>query len=128
MKVGKEQIVGLLAAIDAYLERDHQADLDGWAARVARIEERLHRLLPNLVTRSEGGGTNPDIYVPQLRLELGSRSEAARVHRQLIERDPAVYCHEGALWAGSLILVPSCLRDSEEGLVVDALIEAIESN
>jgi L-seryl-tRNA(Ser) seleniumtransferase len=36
-KVGKEEIVGLLTALELYLKRDHDADWREWDARVARI-------------------------------------------------------------------------------------------
>lgn len=127
MKVGKEQVLGLLTAINQYVERDHLAELEGWRAQVARIRDRLADEIPGLPTVIEEGSGDPPNYVPQLRLDLGSRGEAARVSRLLALRDPSVYCNEGGLWDGSLIVVPSCIREEEESELVKALVQEVST-
>lgn len=121
MKVGKEQIVGLLVALDRYLARDHRAELDMWSEQVDRIHDAISSRLPNLEMVVEVGGEDSDVYVPQLKLNLGSRGRAGRVSKALSERDPAIFCHESALWEGKLIVVPSCIRIYEEEPLVEAL-------
>jgi D-glucosaminate-6-phosphate ammonia-lyase len=121
MKIGKEQIVGLHVALNRYIGRDHDADLQRWRDQVARIRDRVAEHMPHLVMTVEEGRGDPPNYVPQLRLELGSRDNAATLSRQLMHRNPSVYMNEAAIWAGSLIIVPSCVRDEEESLLIDAL-------
>jgi L-seryl-tRNA(Ser) seleniumtransferase len=41
MKVGKEEIVGLVAALERFVKTDHVADMERWNARARRIAERL---------------------------------------------------------------------------------------
>lgn len=41
MKVGKEEIVGLIVALERYAKTDHVADMDRWNARARRIVDRL---------------------------------------------------------------------------------------
>ncbi len=127
MKVGKEQILGLLVAVNRYIERDHTADLQSWRSQVIRIRDRLVAQLPDLAMEVEEGSGDPGNYVPQLRIDLGDKHQAARVSRLLAQRDPSVYCNEVALWKGSLTVVPSCVHEDEEPALVDALAEEISS-
>lgn len=124
MKVGKEQIAGLLVALERYVARDHAADMALWQEQIERIRTRLGDRLPEVAMTIEGGGGS-EPYVPQLRIDIGTRDDAARVWRRLALRDPAVFCHEGALWSGSLIVVPSCVRPGEEDTLIAALAEEI---
>jgi len=41
MKVGKEEIVGLVAALEQYVKRDHAAEMRQWNARAQRIVDGL---------------------------------------------------------------------------------------
>ena len=120
MKVGKEQIVGLLIALDRYTARDHDRDLIDWLATLDRISRELSSQLPGLELDLDRSS-----HVPQLRLRFPSRSHAEEVSRRLHERTPAVFCNEGLLWNGCLIIVPTCLRPDEEQQLVGALVEVV---
>lgn len=41
MKVGKEEIVGLIVALEHFVKSDHMAEMERWNARARRIVERL---------------------------------------------------------------------------------------
>lgn len=41
MKVGKEEIIGLIVALERYIKTDHKADVERWNMRARRIVERL---------------------------------------------------------------------------------------
>ena len=41
MKVGKEEIVGVVTALELYLERDHEAEAARWEAQLRHIEQIL---------------------------------------------------------------------------------------
>ena len=41
MKVGKEEIMGLLAAVEQWVERDHQAEWEAWEKRLSIISNSL---------------------------------------------------------------------------------------
>jgi L-seryl-tRNA(Ser) seleniumtransferase len=49
MKVNKEEMFGMYAALKAYLERDHQKEWDGWLERTKHIATRL-ATVPTLKT------------------------------------------------------------------------------
>ena len=55
MKVNKEEILGMLAAIEVYLKRDHQADWKLWESQVKLINDVALSL-----------GLTPEIHVPDI--------------------------------------------------------------
>jgi L-seryl-tRNA(Ser) seleniumtransferase len=44
MKVNKEEIFGMYAALKSYLERDHDAEWQEWLGRIKRISKILEKL------------------------------------------------------------------------------------
>jgi uncharacterized pyridoxal phosphate-dependent enzyme len=53
-KVGKEEIMGLLAAVEVYVKRDHAADLKLWHSMMQSIAKDLKRVQP----------VTAEVYVP----------------------------------------------------------------
>src|SRR6185295_14399876 len=41
MKVGKEEIVGLIVALERFVKQDHLAETERWAARARRVADGL---------------------------------------------------------------------------------------
>jgi uncharacterized pyridoxal phosphate-dependent enzyme len=54
-KVGKEEIMGLLAAVEVYVKRDHAADLKLWHGMMQSVAKDLKRLR----------GVTAEVYVPK---------------------------------------------------------------
>ena len=119
-KVGKEEIVGLLAAVEAYLKKDHAAERREWEAMLRRVADRLRGLpavftefIPNLdyshsprlsVQWDEGKlGVTLDQMVTRLR-----EGEQAIVAGDMTKFRPP--------WKG-LGIFPYCLRPGEELVV-----------
>jgi L-seryl-tRNA(Ser) seleniumtransferase len=119
MKVGKEEIVGLMTALRAYVARDHVADRTRWRAQLATIAEAVH---PSEVRPFENPGG-----VPLLRLELGSAERAARVLLALERGDPRVALAHGAISSGALIVNPLVLQSGEEAIVARQINAVLES-
>ncbi len=44
MKVGKEEIMGMLAAVEAWVKRDHKAEWEQWESWLDHIAERVRRV------------------------------------------------------------------------------------
>jgi L-seryl-tRNA(Ser) seleniumtransferase len=90
MKVGKEEMVGLLAAVERYLKVDHDAEFQELDSRVQYMIERLSKVR----------GLNCDRYlppianhVPHLRLSWENDAfafDAGEVVRRLIEGNPSI--------------------------------------
>jgi L-seryl-tRNA(Ser) seleniumtransferase len=119
MKVGKEEMVGLLAAVEWSLACDEPAILAGYEAIVARWIEGLHGIPGVTVAR----GYPSLAGLPWGRAIVSFGPEAPRA------RDEAV----AALWEGTpaiavepvgtdaIALNPQPLEDGEDALVLDAL-------
>ena len=90
MKVGKEEIVGMLVAVERFLELDHAAQWRVWETRVAEMIEILAKV-PGMTARADV----PEIanHSPHLVVEWSqwhSELKAAEVVRRLRDGDPSI--------------------------------------
>jgi L-seryl-tRNA(Ser) seleniumtransferase len=90
-KVGKEEIMGLLAAVEEYVERDHEADMRLWRGFVESIAKDLHGISTvSAEVYMPGPGGHPVPYLraqwDQSRLNL----KYADCARQLREGEPSI--------------------------------------
>lgn len=53
LKVGKEEIMGMLAAVEAWKKRDHEGEWRQWQAWIDHIAESVKRV-PGVTTRTDG--------------------------------------------------------------------------
>jgi uncharacterized pyridoxal phosphate-dependent enzyme len=120
MKVGKEEMVGLLAAVELYLGQDH-------GARIARFERivaawvdglddgdgvRARRVFPN-----EAGQPTPRALVTLDPARCGV--SGAELRRRLWEGDPRIAV--AAAGEGGISLTPDTLEPGEELLVLERI-------
>lgn len=116
MKVGKEQIVGLLAALEAYPHRDHEGELRKWHDHIDIIANALEDVAA-IETQRLFPAPNGQPY-PVLVLRYAAMGEliaALRNHQPKIvlaesETDPTVAS-----------ICPQCLRDGEAQQIADAI-------
>jgi L-seryl-tRNA(Ser) seleniumtransferase len=56
MKLGREEVIGMLTAVESWVKRDHDAEWAGWVARCEHIAERVSKI-PGItaVVRREPG-------------------------------------------------------------------------
>jgi len=94
-KVGKEEIVGLLAALELYLKQDHQATWRDWERRVKTVADLLSPLR----------GVRTEVFVPpianhspHLRItwDFAAGVKPADVVKQLREGEPRIEVRPGA--------------------------------
>jgi uncharacterized pyridoxal phosphate-dependent enzyme len=125
MKAGKEEIVGLVAAVDRYLALDHGARMARWEAQVAAIVSalegtpfaRARRVFP------AAPGIQPT-SIPRVYVDLAPEApDAAAVMRALRDGDPAVVV--GQLQS-SLVINPQTLEAGEEHVVARRLRDVLE--
>lgn len=116
-KVGKEEIAGLITALEQYLQRDHAADRARWDRVVRAVLEGVADL-PSVRGSSACPAAQP---VPRARLDLDEAAlglTAFDAIRRLLEGTPRVAVSESAAREGALVINPMCLReDDEEPLV-----------
>jgi uncharacterized pyridoxal phosphate-dependent enzyme len=124
MKVGKEEIAGLVAAVERYVHLDHDGLHREWERVVSFWVERLAGLPGVAITREAHNEAGQP--VPRLHLEVDDRSakaDAATVVARLLEGDPAVAVVPDAplgrprgFWIG-----PDQLQPGEAELVASAI-------
>jgi D-glucosaminate-6-phosphate ammonia-lyase len=121
MKAGKEEIVGLLAAVRRYLRLDHDKLLLGWEETVRDWAERLAPVPGITATRAfpnEAGQPTP-----RLRVEVDPRragQDAAEVAGRLWELDPRIASLPSP--PDAFYLTPDTLGEGEAEIVIDALL------
>ena len=128
MKVGKEEIVGLITALQQYVARDHDADLRSWEAKVAYLIGELAALPHVDVSRSFPDEAGRPIPRVRLRLrEKVSELSAVDVVIRLLEGEPPISVVGYLAGEGVILLDPICLQDGEEVLVARRLWELLTS-
>jgi len=90
MKVNKEELLAMLAAVELYLQRDHQADWREWEKRVKLIQDSVTSIR----------GVTAEVYVPpianhvpHLRIrwdQSAVKTTPVEAVRQLREGDPSI--------------------------------------
>jgi D-glucosaminate-6-phosphate ammonia-lyase len=121
-KVGKEEIVGLLTAVELFLKRDHAAERRAWEAVLARVAERL-RGLPTVTTEMIPNldySHSPRLSVQWNESRLGLT--LAEMVTKLREGTPAIVAADMTkfrpAWKG-LGIFPCQLRPGEDRIVAD---------
>ncbi len=96
-KVGKEEMIGLLTALEEYLERDHDADLRQWRGYVESIASDLNDIA---TVKAEvyvpGPGAHP---IPYLRVKWDENRlnlKYAECGKRLREGDPSIEVNAGS--------------------------------
>jgi len=122
MKVGKEEIVGLVVALKRFLARDHESERRDQRARLSTVADALAGIrgvrseLPQL---DEGGG------YPALRVYLDETLIERSVESIIIELvesgDPRVAVSQSWLDRRAIGIVASTLKPGEEAAVVQRL-------
>jgi len=125
MKAGKEEIMGLLAAVEAWvLGRDHNEEWAAWERYLARIRTAVQDL-PSVTTETEQPGVAN--VAPTLRIRWEPtvlRRTPADVHRELEEGDPRIALH---LLADGLRVNPYMLEEGDDAIVAARLREALST-
>jgi L-seryl-tRNA(Ser) seleniumtransferase len=121
MKVGKEEIIGLLAAVERYLKLDHDAEWRIWESRVSEIQAQL-ATIPGMNARREVAEIAN--HCPQLVIEWSqwhSPRTAEEVLKLLWDGEPRI----AALAEGQrgLRIMVWTLQDDEHRIIAKRLQE-----
>lgn len=121
-KVCKEEIAGLIAALNLFVRTDHEAEWAMWRAKSAVIASAIASI-PGLEVKIEDNDTNrtgPDVAIYFKDSWQGPRSEA--VQERLAARKPSIRVGTGN-YDNELFVTPVTLKDGEEHIVASALLE-----
>jgi L-seryl-tRNA(Ser) seleniumtransferase len=122
LKVGREEIAGLIAALEDYVTRDPAPE----HARTRALGEALFERLQGLEGAACSLVTPPEVVWTQVFLDFadhGGAARAAQVARRLREGSPRVFCLDAWIDEGRLILQTTTLQEHE----VDTLVERVRA-
>lgn len=120
MKVGREEIAGLVVALRRFAAGDDAADAARWERQIAAIAARLEGL-PGIAVQRRLGKRQP---IPQLWLDLDADALGFGAYdavNALLAGEPAVAVGEGRAEHGTLIVNPHALADDEVEVVAARL-------
>jgi len=119
MKTDKETIVGLVTAVELFVQRDYAAIFDRWRAVSESVVSAVNRL-PGCVARI-GYPTVPGIQpreIPRAYIDKSPIADAD-LRERLLRRTPPVAV---GVEDGAVAINPQCLADDEVEPLIDALV------
>ena len=126
MKVYKEEIVGLVCALELFVDADHETEWAEWRAKSASIVDHVKHV-PGLEARVHEGIVYEGPGSPTALVILSESWEgrsAEDVQAAMLEGDPPIYIGAGPepreLW-----VAPVALQGGEEDLVARRLLAAL---
>lgn len=121
MKTDKETIVGLVRAVQLFVEQDDEVELGRWERMTARMVEAIGAH-PQCTAR-RGFPSEPGVQPVGIpRAYLTPSMPAAELLARLRAGDPAVIA---SLSGDEVVLNPQCLDDDEVEQVVAAVLDAL---
>lgn len=116
MKVGKEELVGLITALDLFVEEDHDAQLAEWRARASEIADGLAGVngIKYSITGAEKTAVAPEVVVTLNETSVSATELVSSLRRE----DPRVFVGADRLEESVITVNPMCLTDTEAEYVV----------
>ena len=118
-KVGKEEVAGLLTALELFVAEDPALRRAGWVAALGVLQDRLGTLRGATVEQDGRG------EVPVLRLALAGSGDALRLLQGLQSGRPAIHADPSRLADGVVLFNPSCLRPGEPEVIAERVRELL---
>lgn len=123
-KVSKETLVGMVAALELFLESDHEATWQGWRRQAQHIVDRLAGI-PGLRVVLEDHDRNRQGPQAVIYFEHEWRGpSSAEVRQRLREGDPPIYVGGGG-YRDEINVVMVNVQPGEEGIIADRLSEIL---
>jgi len=129
MKIGKEEVIGLVTAIDRFVSRDSANEREGWEAVVEQIRGALTGMVGVSAVRIFPGerGIQPTC-IPRVLVTWDRRAYrvgVAELREDLLRGEPRV----ATGWnQKGLIVNPQTLQSGESGQVIDAISTALNAH
>jgi L-seryl-tRNA(Ser) seleniumtransferase len=130
MKVGKEEAMGMLMAVEMWMKRDHKAEWSRWLAwldSIARHVSTIDGVTTSIAETSELSNRTPSLSIRWDPKRLGI--SGAAVAKQLFDNEPRIATPGGRDRDGqtSISITPYMMAAGEEKIVAER-IHAILSN
>lgn len=120
LKVGKEELVGLITALELFIEEDTDDQRQRWLGRAESLEEQLTDIdgFDSQLER-DGDSIAPEVVVAIDVADIGMT--ATELARTLRREDPRVFVGTDRLHCGEIVLNPMCLTDEQAEYVLDRI-------
>jgi L-seryl-tRNA(Ser) seleniumtransferase len=126
MKVGKEEIVGLIVALRRFVARDHAAEAADWEAQLRRLADELEGM-PGLRCRLLDASETPRPY-PYLTIGFDQAALGRSVWElinALQDGDPPICVSQNFADQGLLAIIPTQLSPGDEQTIARRLREEL---
>ena len=118
MKAGKEEIMGLLAAVEQWIKRDHKAEWKDWERRLGVITDAVKDFDSVTTTIRQRGRSN---VAPVLQINWDVErvgSSGTEVASQLSAGEPRIELNGNA---NGISIMPYMMEEGEDKIVADQL-------
>ena len=127
LKVGKEEIMGMLAAVEMWTKRDHQAEWKQWESWLAYISDRVTKV-PG-VTTSVSQPEDLSNHAPQLHIKWDAAKvgiTGGELSAALLEGKPRIVVAGGSgrrpdSMASSITIMPYMMMPEDHKIAADAI-------
>jgi D-glucosaminate-6-phosphate ammonia-lyase len=120
-KAGKEEIVGLMAALEQFVAEDPDARRARWIGLLRAIMEACGTTVGLTLTLSDGSS----LPVPMLRVTArGGEPAVVKLAAALRDGSPAIHCQTGQIADGILLFSPVALAAEDAAVIGRRLREA----
>jgi L-seryl-tRNA(Ser) seleniumtransferase len=128
MKVGKEEAIGMLMAVEMWVKRDHKAEWNKWLSWLDTIGKRVSTIQGVTTSISETtalSNRTPSLSVKWDRKRLGI--SGAAVAQQLFDTEPRIATPGGRDRGdeSSISITPYQMADGDEKIVAERLYQAL---
>lgn len=127
MKVAREEIVGLITALDLYVRRDHDADMRRWSRECRIIVEAIAEIPGVAAAVEQDDWLRP---VPEISVAFTSEwrgRSAKQVVDALSNGDPPIMIEESRRDGEDLFVNPHGLMPGEAELIAERLLSVLEA-
>lgn len=126
LKVGKEELVGLLTALELFIEEDQDEQSRRWLRRAEYLDNQLSGI-DGLDSRIE---STEESIAPEVVAAVDADVvglTATELAGTLRDDDPRVFLGSDRLHRGEIVLNPMCLKDDQVDYVLDRIVTAIDA-
>lgn len=124
-KVGKEEIIGLLTALEAFVEEDADITYERNLGVAQEIEEKLQGIPHVTVRLNTGGGIYP---LPSVELQLDEVGAGMTIERfvsKLQDGEPSILADPTFVHEKKISFRTTCLKDGEPELIGQEIRKAL---
>jgi D-glucosaminate-6-phosphate ammonia-lyase len=120
MKVGKEQIAGVVVALEQFVLRDHDAEADQHACWLETLVPAASRIGEVTVQRDLH-------FYPRLVISGLGEEHARKLTTKLGAATPSIVVPHGPLGRGEVVIAPEAIDENDRHVVADAILRMCDA-